>query len=60
MHTPVLTTTPLHTSAAATTPFTNSIPPDTSLVGFIVYMQGTVHPPSSPLYLTNLRVRVGY
>jgi hypothetical protein len=86
MHTPVLTTTLLHTSAAAATPFTttfgevlidrtqrltaalpgegaytNSIPPDTSLVGFIVYMQGTVHPPSSPLYLTNaLRVRVGY
>lgn len=41
--------------------YTSPIPADVSLVGFTLYLQGSVHPPSAPLYLTNaLRVRVGY
>jgi len=41
--------------------YTNVIPADTSLIGFVLFLQGGVLPGSAPLFLTNaLRVRVGY
>lgn len=41
--------------------YTIPIPADVSLVGFSLFLQGSVHPLGAQIYLTNaLRVRVGY